>query len=295
LPTELTKFESKRRDLVIELLKQRHKEVEVYARLYQPISDFIKQYEKRLADYPISLNASLVIRGIQEQFFDYVSQAAAGSFYGKEPGLVRLKNGVENVDADNEERLLAFAEQLNDWLKYDYRTDEKPARKVKDQLKSGHTVQEYYDYIYQMRYVEPFFQLTMAGKPLSALSPGERGALLLLFYLFLDKDDKPLIVDQPEENLDNESVYRYIVSFIKEAKQKRQIIIVTHNPNLAVVCDADQIIRMSIDKKNKNTVSYESGGIENPEMNTHVLNILEGTYKAFSNRSNKYAIVMRDE
>ena len=74
---------------------------------------------------------------------------------------------------------------------------------------------------------------------------------MLLFYLFLDKDDKPLIVDQPEENLDNESVYRYIVSFIKEAKQKRQIIIVTHNPNLAVVCDADQIIRMSIDKKNK--------------------------------------------
>lgn len=295
LPTELTRFESKRRDLVIDLLKKRHKEVEVYARLYQPISDFIKQYEKRLADYPISLNASLVIRGIQEQFFDYVSQAAAGSFYGKEPGLVRLKNGVENVDADDEERLLAFAEQLNDWLKYDYRTDEKPARKVKDQLKSGHTVQEYYDYIYQMRYVEPFFQLTMAGKPLAALSPGERGALLLLFYLFLDKDDKPLIVDQPEENLDNESVYRYIVSFIKEAKQKRQIIIVTHNPNLAVVCDADQVIRMSIDKKNKNTVSFESGGIENPEMNTHVLNILEGTYKAFSNRSNKYAIVMRDE
>lgn len=295
LPTELTKLENKRRDLVFELLKQRRKEVEVYARLYQPISDFIKQYEKRLTDYPISLNASLVIRGIQEQFFDYVSQAAAGSFYGREPGMVRLKNGVENVDADKEEKLLDFAEQLNDWLKYDYRIDEKPARKVKDQLKAGHTVQEYYDYIYQMQYVKPFFQLTMAGKPLSALSPGERGALLLLFYLFLDKDDKPLIVDQPEENLDNESVYRYIVSFIKEAKQKRQIIMVTHNPNLAVVCDADQVIRMSIDKKNKNTVSFESGGIENPEMNTHVLNILEGTYKAFSNRSNKYAIVMRDE
>lgn len=295
LPTELTKLENKRRDLVFELLKQRRKEVEVYARLYQPISDFIKQYEKRLTDYPISLNASLVIRGIQEQFFDYVSQAAAGSFYGREPGMVRLKNGVENVDADKEEKLLDFAEQLNDWLKYDYRIDEKTARKVKDQLKAGHTVQEYYDYIYQMQYVKPFFQLTMAGKPLSALSPGERGALLLLFYLFLDKDDKPLIVDQPEENLDNESVYRYIVSFIKEAKQKRQIIMVTHNPNLAVVCDADQVIRMSIDKKNKNTVSFESGGIENPEMNTHVLNILEGTYKAFSNRSNKYAIVMRDE
>lgn len=294
LPTELAQLENKRKDLVMSLLKLKRKEVEVYARLYQPISDFIKQYDSRLADYPICLNASLVIRGIQELFFDYVSQAAAGSFYGKEPGMVRLKNEVENVDADDDNKLLAFAEQQDNWLKVDYRTNDRPTRKVKDQLKAGHTVQEFYDYVYQMRYVEPFFQLTMAGKPLSALSPGERGALLLLFYLFLDKDDKPLIVDQPEENLDNESVYRYIVSFIKEAKQKRQIIMVTHNPNLAVVCDADQIIRMSIDKKNKNTVSYESGGIENIEMNTHILDILEGTYKAFSNRSDKYAIVRRD-
>jgi ABC-type lipoprotein export system ATPase subunit len=293
LPLDLSQLEEKRRDLTITLLRNKKQEAEVYARLYQPVSDFIKQYESRLADYPISLNASLVIRGIQEQFFDYVSQAAAGSFYGREPGMIRLKNAVENVDTTDEEKILDFAEQLCNWLKYDYRNGDLAPRKVKDQLKGGHTVQELYDYIYQMRYVEPFFQLTMAGKPLSALSPGERGALLLLFYLFLDKDDKPLIVDQPEENLDNESVYRYIVSFIKEAKQKRQIIMVTHNPNLAVVCDADQIIRMNIDKKNKNLVSFESGGIENPIMNNHVLDILEGTYKAFSNRSDKYAIVNR--
>lgn len=293
LPSDLLKLEEKRRNLVIQLLKLKRKEADVYARLYQPVTEFIKQYEKRLVDYPIKLNASLVIRGIQEQFFDFVSQAAAGSFYGREPGMVRLKNEVANVDADDEQELLSFSEQLCLWLKNDYRNEEQTPRKVKDQLKSGHTVQGLYDYIFQMRYVEPFFQLTMAGKPLSALSPGERGALLLLFYLFIDKDDKPLIVDQPEENLDNESVYRYIVSFIKEAKQKRQIIMVTHNPNLAVVCDADQIIRMNIDKKNKNKVSFESGGIENPEMNNHVLDILEGTYKAFSNRSDKYAIVKR--
>ena len=63
--------------------------------------------------------------------------------------------------------------------------------------------------------------------------------------------------------------------------------------NLAVVCDADQIIRMNIDKKNKNTVSFESGGIENPNMNNHVLDILEGTYNAFTNSSDKYSIVNR--
>ena len=293
LPYDLSQLQEKRKSFVKSLLALKRKKVDVFSRLYKPITDFIKLYEKRLEDYPISLNASLVIRGLQEQFFDYVSQGASGTFYGRESGMVRLKSAVENVDADDEEQLLEFAEQLARWMKNDYRSDDHAPRKVKDQLKGGHTVQDLYDFIFQMRYVEPFFQLTMAGKPLTALSPGERGALLLLFYLFLDKDDKPLIVDQPEENLDNESVYRYIVSFLKEAKQKRQIIMVTHNPNLAVVCDADQIIRMNIDKKNKNTVSFESGGIENPNMNNHVLDILEGTYNAFTNRSDKYSIVNR--
>lgn len=122
-------------------------------------------------------------------------------------------------------------------------------------------------------------------------TPGERGALLLLFYLFIDMDDKPLIIDQPEENLDNESVYNYLVHFIKEAKQKRQIIIVTHNPNLAVVCDADQIVEMKIDKSYRNKVSFQSGAIENSIINDRIVTILEGTYPAFNNRDCKYSIV----
>ena len=101
-------------------------------------------------------------------------------------------------------------------------------------------------------------------------------------------DDKPLIIDQPEENLDNESVYKYLVKFIKQAKENRQIIMVTHNPNLAVVCDADQIIKMSIDKKNKNKVTFMSGSIENRDMNKCLVDVLEGTYPAFHNRDSKY-------
>ena len=70
--------------------------------------------------------------------------------------------------------------------------------------------------------------------------------------------------------------------------QEQQIFLVTHNPNLAVVCDAEQIIVASIDKMNKNTVSYHSGAIENPETNQKVVDILEGTKPAFENRENKY-------
>ena len=74
------------------------------------------------------------------------------------------------------------------------------------------------------------------------LSPGQRGALLLIFYLLVDKDNNPIILDQPEENLDNETIVSLLVPVLTEAKQKRQIIMVTHNPNLAIVCDAEQII-----------------------------------------------------
>ena len=85
--------------------------------------------------------------------------------------------------------------------------------------------------------------------------------------------------------------YPYLVHFIKEAKQKRQIIIVTHNPNLAVVCDADQIVEMKIDKSYRNKVSFQSGAIENSIINDRIVTILEGTYPAFNNRDCKYSIV----
>ena len=84
----------------------------------------------------------------------------------------------------------------------------------------------------------------------------------------LDKRDIPLVIDQPEDNLDNKSVYKILVKLIKKAKKRRQIILVTHNPNLAVVADAEQIIHVSIDKKDeKHDFDFFSGSIENPKIN----------------------------
>jgi ABC-type lipoprotein export system ATPase subunit len=94
--------------------------------------------------------------------------------------------------------------------------------------------------------LRPKYELKVDEKDLSELSPGERGGLLLVFYLMLDRRDIPLIIDQPEDNLDNKSVYEILVKFLMKAKKRRQIIIVTHNPNLAVVADAGQIIRQRL-------------------------------------------------
>ncbi|MEI6478708.1 MAG: ABC transporter ATP-binding protein, partial [bacterium] len=98
----------------------------------------------------------------------------------------------------------------------------------------------------------------------------------------------PLIIDQPEDNLDNQSVFNVLTHFIRSAKKKRQIIVVTHNPNLAIGADAEQIIYVNLDKKDKCRFIYETGSIENPIINRHVVDILEGTMPAFDKRRLKY-------
>ena len=150
--------------------------------------------------------------------------------------------------------------------------------------------ENFWDYLCNLNFIDSRYSLRLYGKSLNELSPGEKGSLLLIFYLLLDARDIPLILDQPEDNLDNESVAKILVPFIKEAKKRRQIIIITHNANLAVVSDAEQIIRVNIDKKNDYTFSYESGSLESCIIND-VVNVLEGAKSSFNKRHDKYEII----
>lgn len=180
-----------------------------------------------------------------------------------------------------------FLQEIDDALCKDRRSGGKPV-KVVEQMRKGKSVLELYDMIFSLGYLKPRYSLRMGDKELGELSPGERGTLLLIFYLLVDKDDIPLIIDQPEENLDNQTVYELLVPCMKEAKERRQIVIVTHNPNLAVVCDAEQVICADLDKKGNYRMTYISGAIESPEINKAVVDILEGTMPAFDNRDSKY-------
>jgi predicted ATPase len=147
-----------------------------------------------------------------------------------------------------------------------------------------------FTFLYGLEYLSPRYFLKWQEKELSVLSPGERGSVLLFFYLLIDKSEQPLVIDQPEGNLDNHTVAKHLVQCIRQARNRRQVFIVTHNPNLAVVCDADQVIYASIDKEDGNTVSYSSGALENPAMTRHATDVLEGTKEAFDMRGGKYLI-----
>jgi len=290
LNIEISEDKQKRKILVKQIFKEKSKIVELYKELYSPVTRFIGEYRQLMKEYPINLDVSIQLDNFHEKFFGFISRGSKGSFIGTEEGYVTLSEVTEGVDFNNEESVFNFLDEIISLLGNDKRTEKNDKRRISDQLKQGFEVKSFYDFLFSLDYLKPNYKLKLGSKNLSELSPGERGALLLIFYLLLDKQDIPLIIDQPEENLDNQSVYTVLVKFIKEAKKKRQIIIVTHNPNLAVVCDAEQIIYVKIQKENKNKVVVKSGAIEHPEINSKIVEILEGTFPAFENRSDKYRI-----
>lgn len=123
------------------------------------------------------------------------------------------------------------------------------------------------------------------------LSPGTRGIVLLLLYLSVDAlDDRPLIIDQPEENLDPKSIYDELVHRFRSARLRRQIIIVTHNANLVVNTDADQVIVANAGAHRPGQlpeITYTTGGLENPRIREQVCEILEGGKRAFEERARR--------
>ncbi|MGE3977582.1 MAG: TrlF family AAA-like ATPase, partial [Nitrospira sp.] len=265
-----------------------------YNTVKQSIDGEITKCRVLLGEYDIAIEAGLrLATSFFDGFLKFINQGAVGTFRGQEEGRAMLRRVTDTVNNwEDEDHVFAALNSIVKALHADQRddfSDVAPARDVFKQMKGQKTPQELYDYLFGFDYLEPKYDLKVDGKDLGELSPGERGGLLLIFYLMLDRQDIPLIIDQPEDNLDNKSVYEILVSFIKQAKERRQIILVTHNPNLAVVADAEQIIHVSIDKKDgKHDFDFFSGAIEEPRINQAVVDILEGTLPAFDNRRLKY-------
>ena len=258
-----------------------------YRELYAPVNQFIEKRPLAKDKFQLNFEVGIVDTGFQEGFFETISHGVVGTFCGVEEGHKMLKSILARHDFNTEAGVESFLTEMTDALENDKRSDGKPV-KVSDQIRKGKSILGLYDSMFSLDYVKPRYALRMGDKELHQLSPGERGTLLLVFYLLVDKDDIPLVIDQPEENLDNQTVYELLVPCIKEAKQRRQIFIVTHNPNLAVVCDAEQVICAELDKKDNFRMKYLSGAIENPKINKAIVDVLEGTRPAFDNRDSKY-------
>lgn len=141
------------------------------------------------------------------------------------------------------------------------------------------------------------YEIAYDGVDIRKLSPGTRGIVLLLLYLALDDgDDRPLIIDQPEENLDPKSVFDELVSLFITAKAKRQVIMVTHNANLVINTDADQIIIAECGAHQSGglpPITYTAGGLEDEPIRKAVCDILEGGEEAFRERARRMRVRLK--
>lgn len=150
------------------------------------------------------------------------------------------------------------------------------------------------------------YKVTFQDDDISDMSPGKKSFVLLRLLIDLDDSQCPILIDQPEDDLDNRSIYNQVVKFLRKRKKTRQIIIVTHNPNLVLGADAELIIVANQDgegtKNRTHQFEYISGSIEHTKsednnitevlykrgVQEHICDILEGGPEAFDKRKKKY-------
>lgn len=160
--------------------------------------------------------------------------------------------------------------------------------------------------VFNHKWFELTYELSYEGDDFNQMSQGKRAFVILTLLLEFSEDKKPVIIDQPEDSLDNRAIYKDLTRYLKTKKRERQIILVTHNPNIVVGSDAENIIvanQNSINTPNVNGIKFDycNGSLENSfekqegksflasqGIREHVIEVLEGGSDAFEKREKKY-------
>lgn len=289
LPAQLVSKRERRRRMIGEIFDALNAQRAAREKLFKPVQDLIQGNQLIRDEYRLQFQATLGGSSdvLASELFSLMKQNS-GEFNGEDESYATVKRLSEQFDLGKRADALKFVDALEEKIRSAAAKGNLEAVGIAPVLRKDRAASAVYDLLFGLRYLEPRYSLLFQDAEIEQLSPGQRGALLLIFYLLVDKGRNPIILDQPEENLDNETVVSLLVPVLTEAKKRRQIIMVTHNPNLAVVCDAEQVIYSSFVRKNGFKISYLAGSIENPALNAHVVNVLEGTKPAFDNRRMKY-------
>ena len=175
----------------------------------------------------------------------------------------------------------------------------KAYKNIKD-LTKGLLVENWFSISYELTYQNDIFE---------NMSDGKKAFVILKLLLEFSNKKCPILIDQPEDSLDNRAIYNELVTYIRKKKKERQIILVTHNANIVVNADAEEVIvanQHGNGTKNKNGTKFQyiSGSLENTHkkdekckvildsqgIREHVCELLEGGVEAFAKRENKYGI-----
>ena len=130
------------------------------------------------------------------------------------------------------------------------------------------------------------FVIKYHGKELQHHSLGQRASALILFVLS-QKENDLVIIDQPEDDLDNQTIYKDVIKLVRELKPKTQFIFATHNANFPVLGDSEQIHAC---KYSDESMTVTNGSIDSPVIQQEIVNIMEGGEDAFNKRKEIYQI-----
>ena len=226
-----------------------------------------------------------------------------GTYFRKEGVLLgKIRDITEAIELGEIDDIAGEMEKF--YITFE-KNDEREKFDIQSQLRSGKKMIDFYNWFFDTTDFKVAYNIKYQGTSLELLSPGKKGIVLLLMYLVLDTEGSiPLIIDQPEENLDNKSVFPSLVDYFRKLKHHHQVLIITHNPNLVLNTDAEQIIVANFDsipRSQPYRISYISGAIENSFVSKeakiplekrgirdHSLEILEGGKTALEKRVKKW-------
>ena len=163
---------------------------------------------------------------------------------------------------------------------------------LEEELKTSKTIEDFISDLKTLNNYKMEYQCNILyGKTddklenISKMSPGTQTNILMEYIV--SKDTKlPLLIDQPEDNIDNETIYTKLTTWFRKLRLKRQVIVVTHDANVVINADADNVIIAN--KKSDNNFTYDYGALEYGNILNRISVILDGGVEAVERRLKKY-------
>ena len=285
------KIEEKRQS--IEEIKT--KLFDLYKNSYNEYIDIVEQLKNRTIELE---KDGLQIRGVTQfnfpKFRREIISFTHGTYNDNNKYCILDENRSRIFETNYDELISNISKMFNEIMTSEYRIKTISKKEAVKKLLDDY----FYDY----------WEITYKNDKLGEMSTGKASFVILMLIIGLSKSKSPILIDQPEDNLDNRSVSENIISYLRNKKIERQIILVTHNANIVVNADAENVIVANQKGQNDKETSsiykfdYINGAIENTfakiEAETdllksmgikeHIADIVEGGKEAFKNREKKY-------
>ena len=215
-----------------------------------------------------NLTIDVVFKGRRNDFVNHLKQLFRGT------GL--RENTYQNVESEFNDYIEIFRE----WDKFKKQINDNVIGEVSKRF--SESLEDLLTYK-----VGDKVSIKYKGKLLSRHSLGQRASALILFLL-AQKDTDVLIIDQPEDDLDNQTIYEEVIKEIVKLKLQMQFIFATHNANIPVLGESEKVI--ACDFEDGNSIELKEGSIDTPDIQKSIVNIMEGGEIAFNRRKEIYNI-----